>query len=188
MPHSPSQPAPSQPTPSRAAPDPLHPAQALQVLCDGLSAQVLDVALNEQAEPDVRYVVTLPDLRGTRLAHAQARLDLTDFETGVLALALATELYPERMLAACAAALQMDSLYAAFLTPALTRRWLLSDEWTEGDAFSAARPLLACNLIEFGSSANASVLEALTPLRLSAGLLGRELTHGRVAVPGHGGQ
>lgn len=171
MPHSP-----SQPTPSRTAPDPLSPAgllpaQALQTLCDGLSAQVLDVALNEQAEPDVRYVVTLPDLRGTRLAHAQARLDLTDFETGVLALALATELYPERMLAACAAALQMDSLYAAFLTPALTRRWLLSDEWTEGDAFSPTRPLLACGLIEFGSSANASVLEALTPLRLSAGLL-----------------
>ncbi|GGK99871.1 ATP-binding protein [Deinococcus radiotolerans] len=146
-------------------------AQALQALCDQLSAQVLDVALNEQAEPDVRYVVALPDLTGTRLADVQARLDLTEFETGVLALALATELFPERMLAACAAALQMDSLYAAFLTPSLTRRWLLGDDWAEGAAFSAERPLVACGLIEFGASANASVLEALTPLRLGAGLL-----------------
>lgn len=146
-------------------------AQALHALCDALSAQVLDVALNEQAEPDVRYVVALPELAGTRLADVQARLDLTEFETGVLALALATELFPERMLAACAAALQMDSLYAAFLTPSLARRWLLGDDWTQGAAFSAERPLLGCGLIEFGAGVNASVLEALTPLRLGAGLL-----------------
>ncbi|WP_236704918.1 ATP-binding protein [Deinococcus grandis] len=145
--------------------------QALHALCDALSAQVLDVALNEQAEPDVRYVVAPPDLGGTRLADVQARLDLTEFEVGVLALALSTELFPERMLAACAAALQMDSLYAAFLTPSLTRRWLLGDDWSQGEAFSAERPLLACGLIEFGVSANASVLEALTPLRLSGALL-----------------
>ncbi|WP_291428832.1 AAA family ATPase [Deinococcus sp.] len=145
--------------------------QALHALCDALSAQVLDVALNEQAQPDVRYVVVLPDLSGTRLEDVQARLELTEFEVGVLALALSTELFPERMLAACATALQMDSPHAAFLTPSLTRRWLLEDDWAQAAAFTAGRPLLACGLIEFGVSVNASVLEALTPLRLSAGLL-----------------
>ena len=131
-------------------------AQALHALCDALSAQVLDVALNEQAEPDVRYVVALPELAGTRLADVQARLDLTEFETGVLALALATELFPERMLAACAAALQMDSLYAAFLTPSLARRWLLGDDWTQGAAFSAERPLLGCGLDRKSTRLNSS--------------------------------
>ncbi|UBV44957.1 ATP-binding protein (plasmid) [Deinococcus taeanensis] len=147
-------------------------SQALRAACDQLSAQVLDVALSEQAEPDVRYVVPLPEeVKGTRLGGLQARLALSEFEAGVVALALATELFPDRMLSACAAALQVDGMYSAFLTPSLARRWLLGDEWTEAGAFQPDRPLVACHLLEFGTSANASVLEALVPVRLSAGAL-----------------
>ncbi|WP_221090730.1 ATP-binding protein [Deinococcus aquaedulcis] len=154
--------------PRPAAQDP----RLLRAVCDSLSAQVLDAALSEQGDPEAAYEVVLPDeLEQTRLGALARGLELTPFETGVVALALATELYPERTLAACATALQLEGPYAGFLTPSLCRRWLPDPAGTEVAAFQPGGALFRYHLIEFGQSVNASVVEALTPLRLTAGAL-----------------
>ncbi|PTA67175.1 ATP-binding protein [Deinococcus arcticus] len=158
----------------RAAPRPA-PAQdphLLRAVCDSLSAQVLDAALGEQSDPEAAYEVVLPgELEQTRLGTLARGLALTPFETGVVALALTTELYPERTLAACATALQLEGPYAGFLTPSLCRRWLPDPAGTDVAAFQPGSALFRYHLVELGQSVNASVVEALTPLRLSAGAL-----------------
>ncbi|WP_232337352.1 ATP-binding protein [Deinococcus arboris] len=159
----------------RAASRPTPPQDShllLQAVCESLSAQVLDAALSEQGDPEATFEVVLPEEASqTRLGALQQGLGLTEFELGVMALALATELYPERMLAACGTALQLDGPYTGFLTPSLCRRWLPGADWTEMGAFQAGSALTRYHLIEFGQSVNSSVLESLTPLRLTAGAL-----------------
>ncbi|MFC4427635.1 ATP-binding protein [Deinococcus navajonensis] len=146
---------------------------SLVAVCDEVSAQIFHLSLEESAGQTESSVFAFPDTFGqTRLEDLRQQLNLSDFEAGVVTLCAAMEFFPERMLAACATALQAESSYSAFLAPTLLRRWLGAyTTTTDVTAFQAEGNLTRFHLIECGQSANSSVVEALMPVRITAGLL-----------------
>ncbi|WP_084473412.1 ATP-binding protein [Deinococcus ficus] len=145
---------------------------SLNLLLDDTVTQILNLALNESPGELGEVFELAPIVHDTIFADVHSKAQLSEFELKVLVICLAMELRTESMLLACAGALQTDGPFAAFLTPSLLRRWIGASESPDDvRAFQSSGRLLKWNLIELGDSANASLVEALLPVRITPGLL-----------------